>query len=504
VIGQGPWALGQEALLTLRVPPVPSMGNLLVIDDEGQPLPQRTLAAQQVVLMAGREVDPVHLRFATNATGRARFHQERLVQATDSGATSATIMTIATEVEEGCLRWGVQSWAALMAAGEVELGELVVGREWIHSGVVYDEQDQPLAFAQFNLKIPAPWPNGEEHQIWTSFKADEAGRFRVLGEGLEPGTALEVYVSPPSTDQQRSKNENKALLIVGQLDQSLRLNKAPRVEGRVLIPADVPHERLQLNLELTDGTGKLSNHFIDFNRENGRFSQGKLPLGMGRLVLRGSGGLDLAHSEYFSTEGTGVITPAGWQALDLRGRVFVHKIEIKGADGSYPERASVKLVDLAKEVTDTNPVTLITVEDPLRITVESEGYRSSQPTLISGLTEITLAVGIPVAFVLPQGIKLPEGSWEVRVLNRAQQVTHELTLAPDGRSWVTGLPHPGAYKLALGQSFEQGASPGQGPGFRPVIHPDGKWITEFEIADTSAPQTVLIEVTQTAINLCTR
>ncbi|MFT7486152.1 MAG: RNA polymerase sigma-70 factor (ECF subfamily) [Candidatus Paceibacteria bacterium] len=509
VIGQGPRTLGHEAQLTLRVPPVPSIGNLLVSDGEGHPLSQRTLSVQQVLLIAGREPDPIHLRMGTNAEGRVRFYQDRLVQAEDPGAASASMLTIAIQTEEGCMRWGVQSWAALIDAGEVDLGELVLGPELIHSGVVYDEEDQPLAFAEFSIRIPTPWPDGEEHQIQASFKADQAGRFRVLGAGLEPGTELEAFVSVPGTEQVRAMGETKFALIVGDLDQSLRLNKALRVEGRILIPVEVPHDKLQLNLELTDTAGELSYHFIELERANGRFSQGRFPAGRGQLVLMGSGALELARSEHFSTEGTGVLTPAGWEALDLRGRLFVHEIELKGADGSHPERAKVKLVDLAMEVTDTNPVRLVTLADPLRIVVECEGYRPSLSTLISGQAEIELAVGIPIVFALPQSVELPEGTWQLQVVDTAAlelgiMAYHKLKLAPDGRSWITALPHPGAYMLALGHSLEQASGPGSVKRFTAVLWPDGQRTSAIEISDGSEAQTILLDVSQAAVDDCVR
>ncbi|MDG2144479.1 MAG: hypothetical protein P8N31_13075, partial [Planctomycetota bacterium] len=113
VIGQGPLVHGQEVQLTLPIPPKPSVVDILVLDGEGLPLANRGLDLTQVVLLDGREIDPIHLSPGTNGTGRLRFRQQRLVEEQDPGAAKATMMTIARHVEEGCARWGVTTWPVL-------------------------------------------------------------------------------------------------------------------------------------------------------------------------------------------------------------------------------------------------------------------------------------------------------------------------------------------------------------------------------------------------------
>ena len=503
VIGTGPVVTGEEVVLTLRVPPTPSVVDLLIVDSDAQPLQKQALDITQVLLMEGREIDPIYLRVGTDGDGHSRFRQERLVEKEDHGAASATMMSLATQAEEGCARWGVKSWPALLPAGEAKLGEFVVGAELISSGVVYDEQDQPMPFAEFNLRIPAPWPNGEEHQNWLSFKADAEGRFRVFGEGVELGSELKIDVSPPTTDQRQYVQGRPRVLIVGQLDHALRVKEDSKVEGRVMISPEVPHERLQLTLELTDGKGGLTYHFLEMDPTNGRFSRGSFLPGLAQLVLKGPAGIELARSEHFRTDARGELIPGAWKALDLRGRLFVHRVQVKGADGGVPDVATVKLTDLGLQAGGENPVTLVTAEQYLSVAAEAAGYRPNEPRLISGQVEIELAVGVPVIFVLPEGVKLPEGAWEVHMRDAATSGSgpgnsYRLESMPGGRSWACTLAHPGTYMVGLACSAE---APDGGEKLRAVVlWSGGRPFTEIQVSEGQALQTIQLEVTQEAVD----
>ena len=504
VIAQGPVMAGEERTLTLIIPPVPSIVNLRILDAEARPVQSGALDLRQVVLMPGRGLDAIGLRVGTNAEGRARFRQERLVDEQGARAAQAIMRTIVTQADEGYARWGVASWPAVIPTGEVEVGELVLGRELISSGVVYGEDDEPLAFAEFNLRIPAPWPNAEDEQIWVSFKADQSGRYRVLGEGLADGSELELDVSKPSTDQSGRSRGKQFALVVGKLDQALRMNADRRISGRILLPAGVPHEKLQLQLELMDARGDLSYRFLELDRTNGRFSEGRLAPGLAHLVLKGSAGLELARSEPFRTDGDGIATPQGWGALDLTGRVFVHRLQVNGPDGHNPARLEVWLDEFDKVAIESNPALLVSTQDSLRISIKSKGYRASESLVLSGELEVELKAGLPVRISLPQGLKLPEGNWRVYLLEPdgeglGMRLTHRLNLAADGNSWSGTAPAPGTYALGLALETSVPGAP-QATGLLPVLGASGAPTSNVQILEQESTQTFQLNVSQQALD----
>ena len=504
VIGQGPVVHGQEVTLTLPIPPKPSVLDLLVLDGEGQPLPDRALSLRQVVLMNGREVDPIHLSAGTNKVGRLRVRQGRLVEPDAPGAASATMMTMAIQVEEGCARWGVTTWPALVTSGEVDRGEFVLGPEEVSSGVVHDDQGQPLSFAELTMRIPTPWPNGEEHQIWTRFKADKEGRFRVFGEGLKPGTELEIDVIPPTTEQQSSAGRRQHNLIVGQLDQVLRMKADSPVAGRILISEEVPRAKLRLFLELTDARGQLVHHHLDLEPTNGRYSRGGLRPGLAQLVLMGSADMELARSEHFRTDAAGELTPPSWKALDMRDRIFVHRLQVKASVGTHPERVTVKLKDSGLKVTEVNPVTLVTAHEHLSVAVEAVGFRPVEQVLVPGESEMELAVGVPVTFTLPAGVNLPEGRWEVRLQDSFSSVlgsgdTYPLDSGLAGNSWAHAISQPGTYLVGLVLTTQPSGT--NGPVMRVSVNwSDGQRYGSAKVSESVDPQVILLDVTQQAID----
>ena len=90
---------------------------------------------------------------------------------------------------------------------------------------------------------------------------------------------------------------------------------------------------------------ETSEHWIEIDQENGRFSRGSLPDGAAQLVLGGSGRLELFRSDWFELRSGEAIVPPGCDPLDLRGRIFVHRLQFQGPAGEQPERVSVMFPD---------------------------------------------------------------------------------------------------------------------------------------------------------------
>jgi RNA polymerase sigma-70 factor, ECF subfamily len=505
VVGFGPMVEGQVAELTLGTPAAPTVVSLLVVDEEGRAFADRGLSMQQVVLQDGQAPDPIHTRVGTQADGRTRFYQDASVDEGTTASESARIQCIASNVGEGWARWGVHTWPLATAPGDNEIGTLVMGRELVNAGVVFGSDGKPVAFAELDVRIPAPWAGGEEHQNWVQFKADENGRYELRGEGLESSSTLDAYVSEPSLDRGQSMGQLKLELIVGAVEQELRLGSLAMVAGRLLLPKGLPLQQLQMSARVTDAQGEESFHFLDFEAGNGRYTCGRLPVGTGQLVITASAGLVVARSELFSTASGGDCTPEAWLELDLRDRLFVHRVNLRGSDGSTPERVSVMFDDFDRGVICSNPAVLVSDQDRLHITVNARGYRPSTSTLISGEAELVLAVGVPVRFVLPDGVSLPEGKWTV-FLRKLQEpglpggADRKIAQLEAGQAaWEADLPFSGKYMLGFVRELESGEPyPTQPP--IPVLWPGETPFINIEIEDSFDRQQIVLELSQAALD----
>jgi hypothetical protein len=415
------------------------------------------------------------------------------------------MLCIASNVGEGWARWGVHTWPVVTAPGDHEVGTLVMGRELVNAGVVLDAEGKPVPFAELDVRIPAPWANGEDDQIWIQFKADGNGRYELRGVGLESGSTLDAYVSEPSLERGQSMGQLKLELVVGALEQELRLGRLAKVEGRVLLPKGVPLAQLQMWVEVTDAQGEKSHHFLEVEAENGRFSCGRLPAGRAQLVITASAGLDVARSEFFSTEAGGDCTPEAWLELDLRNRLFVHRVQLTGSDGSAPEQVSVMFDDLGRGMICSNPAVLVSDQDRLYITVDADGYRPSASTLISGEAELILSAGVPVRFLLQDGLSLPEGEWTVFLRKLPESGVPGGTdrkiaqLKPGEAGWEADLPFAGKYMLGLVREVESD-DPFETQAPIPVLWPGGSPYINIVIDEANDRQKIVLELSQAALD----
>lgn len=505
IVGMGPMVEGQIAELTLITPPAPSVVSLMVTDETGAPFSERGLSMRQVVLQDGQAPEPMSMRVGTRPDGRTRFYQDASAKAGAAGADSAQIRCIASNVGEGWARWGVHTWPLATAAGDNEVGTLVMGRELINAGVVLGRDGEPVPFAELDVRLPAPWPGGDDHQIWVQFKAGSDGRYVLRGEGLEEGASLVAYVAEPTLERGQPDGQLPVELVVGSTEQELRLGSLATVAGRIRLPIGVPVQQLQLSARVVDAQGEESFHFLSFDAANGRYSCGRLPAGTGQLVITASAGLEVARSEMFSTEGGGDCTPEAWLDLDLRHRLFVHRVKLIGSDGSQPERASVMFDDLGRGMIGSNPLVLVSDQDRLHITVDAEGYRPSASTLISGEAELVLATGVPVRFVLPDGVVLPSGEWTVflrkvyepGVPGGADRKLAQFVAGESG--WQAELPYPGKYMLGLVREVKSEQPFTNEPPI-PVLWPGDTPFINIVIEDRVEQQEIVMELSQAALD----
>lgn len=505
VIAFGPMTEGETAEFVLTTLPDPNIVNLAVVDEAGEPFIGHLLAIQQVVVQEGRDPEPDHKRVIVNKEGRARFYQDRLMNEGRVASAPASVMSIASSIGEGWAGWGVSTWPMATEAGEYEVGTMVMGRELMNAGVVLGSDGRPLPFAELSVRVPAPWEAAENHQIWMQFKADESGRYQLRGEGLDAGSTLTAYVSEPTVDRNKSGQELQVDLVVGDQEQEIRLGSLASVSGRILLPKGIAAKQLNMRVEVIDAQGEKDYFTLEFEHQNGRYSRSQLSAGMAQLVVTASASLEVARSEPFSTAEGGDCTPEAWRELDLRHRLFAHRISLRGSDGTTPTRASVMLDDLGRGGVFYNPAVLVSDQDRLHITVDAEGYRPSASTLISGEAELVLAVGVPVRFVLADGLSLPEGAWTVFLRKIYEPGTPGgadrkiAQLAAGEARWEAALPYPGKYMLGFVREVES-SEPFQASQPIPVLWPGDTPFINIVIEDRVEQQEIVMELSQAALD----
>lgn len=500
VTGMSAAAPGQEIELILGAPPEPTRVGLLVRDHEGNPVTDVVYNLQQVLLAEGVDPDPIRSRTGARDDGTVYFLQDRLLDESSPSPAGAEMMAVLVELAEGRARWGVARWEIVTEPGAQLAGEAVLGERLIASGLVFGADGQPMPFAELDLRVPAPWPQGEDDQIWMNFKADGDGRFEVRGTGLEEGATLAGYVSPPQLGSASSSSSTPIELIVGRTQQRVSMETQTRVRGRLLLDAGMPTELMWLRVDVTPAGEEASEHWIEVDPENGRFERGSLPEGAAQLVLTGSGRLELYRSAWFELKAGEAITPPDCDPLDLRGRLFVHRLRFEGPDGEKPAQVNAIFPDEGVGVSGTWALTLVTPDDQIRATFSAPGYRSVPARVIRGDETITLQAGVPVRFVLPEGVTLPAGEWEVHMRKLADDfgpggADRRLAQSEAGVArWEGGLPQPGKYMLGLVRAYDASADESGPP--TPVLWGGVTPFTNVEIADQLDPQTLTLELTQ--------
>ena len=501
VVGMGPVTPGQEVELVLDAPPEPTRAALLVKDHQGDLVTEGVLQLRQVVIAEGVDPDPIRTRTGLREDGTISFIQDRLINESGAAPVGARMMVVAVDLAEGRGRWGVADWEVLTQPGVQQAGELILGERLMCAGTIVDPQGQPVPFGELDLRVPAPWPNGEEDQIWMNFKADAEGRFEVRGTGLADGDALHGWVSAPSIGTSNSQSLTQIQLVVGQSKLRVSLDAQARIAGRLLLDATVPLRNLQLRVEVTPVGEEKAEHWIDIDPENGRFERGTLPNGAAQLVLGGSGRIELFRSEWFELRGGELITPPDCDPLDLRGRIFVHTLNFEGPNGEQPERVSVIFPDQGVGIVGAAKTILVTPEDQILARFDAHGFRPAPARVVRGDETIQLELGVPVRFVLPDGVRLPEGEWEVHMRKIADDfgpggADRRMKQAAAGAArWEIDLPAPGLYMLGLVRASDSGDSNETDPP-TPVMWGGAGPFTNIMVADQTERQTIVLELTQ--------
>ena len=501
VIGMGPIQPGQEVELLLGAPPEPTVAQLEVRDHQRALVTEGTFSLKQVVLAPGLDPDPISSRTSARSDGTVSFLQDRLLDESGPSPADARMMLVLLELAEGRGRWGVASWDIVAEAGAQKVGELVLGEQLICAGTVLGADGQPLPFAELDLRVPAPWPQGEDDQIWLNFKADAEGRFEVRGTGLADGVTLHGYVSPPQVGTANSGDATPVELAVGRSDLTVSLGTQARIAGRLLLDPEVRARLLHLRLEVTPMGEETSEHWIEIDQENGRFSRGSLPDGAAQLVLGGSGRLELFRSDWFELRSGEAIVPPGCDPLDLRGRIFVHRLQFQGPAGEQPERVSVMFPDEGVGTAGSGVMTLLTPSDQILASFEAPGYRSLPARVIRGDETIRLERGVPVRFRLPEGVTLPAGEWQLHLRKLpddfgsggADQRLEQTQ--PGVASWEAELPLAGTYMLGLVRAYNRSQA-GEAAPPTPVLWAGGSPFTNIRVADQAERQTIVLELSQ--------
>lgn len=501
VRGMGPVTPGQEVELLLAAPPEPTRAGLIVRDHEGELVTEGVFQLQQVVVAEGIDPDPIRTRTGAREDGKVSFVQDRLIDESGPAPDDARMMVVLVDLSEGRGRWGVASWEIITKPGSHLAGEMILGEQLVCAGTIVDSDGQAVPFGELDLRVPAPWPRGENDQIWMNFKADAEGRFEVRGTGLSQGETLDGWVSAPSVGASSSQNSTQVELVVGQSGLQVSLGTQARIAGRLLLDPKVPINLLQLRVEVTPMGEEMSEHWITIDAENGRFERGAMPDGAAQLVLAGSGRLELYRSDWFELRGGEVLTPPGCDPLDLRGRLFTHQLRFQGPHGEQPERVSAIFPDKNVGVVGTSTLHLVTPEDQILVRFDAPGFRPIPARVIRGDETIEFEAGVPVRFVLPDGVELPEGNWEIHMRKiaddfgpggadrRIQQLRQGVA------AWEAELPAAGRYMLGLVRTYEADGSKESGPP-TPVLWQGSSPFTNVSLKDLAERQSITLELSQ--------
>jgi len=493
-------AIGEIVLLG---PPEPTTLTMMVVDEAGQALPEVTLNLQQVALALGVEVDAIRTRAGSNASGKLAILQDRMLEDNGAALEGARMKLFASHVAASTVRWGIQEWDIVTAPGESELPDLVMGAELIAGGRVVTSDGQALASAELNLRLPPFWPGGED-SIWLQLKADEQGRFEIRGEGLELGSEFQVWVSGPRTKAGHSSADGGAwaVLVVGDDDQHLVYADSASIKGRLLLPKNAPAESLTLSLEVVDASGEKHFEYIDIDRSNGRFERANLGEGTGTLILATSPGIEIARSAPFELSAQGTEIPEEWKELDLRDSLFVHQLSVVDVDGDPVSSFNFMIEEAQRGAGGREEVSLALPYAQFTVTVDADGFRPSEPQLVSGDATVVLSRGLDVEFVLADGVDMPEGQFRLylRKIGGPGQPTAgdrrwEQVAAGEGR-WKGALPYAGRYMLGIAH-----IQPGEFASEirSEVMLKEGLPIINIDVEDAEGVQRIVIPVTQAAL-----
>ncbi len=378
---QGPSYPGETLQVTLQAKKDLGRARLAIVDAAGRPTKPNRYSCSHVRLdgsFVGEEYGTSH---ASNDDGIIAVSAPAIVL--PDGTTSENPMgaTFLSAKQEGSVRFGWTEWTLGQET------ELVLGPQLLASGQVLYRSGEPVPECSVWMTLRLPWTKPTEepsrsNQAYLSFKADAEGKFAVYGPLPPAGHTYELEVGQPI-----SEGSFRAIPVPfepGQVDLLVTLQDLPWIEGHIQL--DQGHAALlRVAIKQVEGGGSFPR---DLDAQ-GRFKLRPDFEGQAKLILT-SGGAAIAESPLFEVKNGVDTCPEGWSALDLRGQLTLHTVQVEAASGTLPKWVTVMLVDHGMGSSFAPPAHFVTREKSVLIYVSADGFQTSEPQTISGSAQITL------------------------------------------------------------------------------------------------------------------
>lgn len=459
VHGRGPMRANDQAKLEIyAAAPVPPVRARLVTVN-GNPIRHQTVELEFFDRDHAGDAYNHGIRLASNENGEIEF-QPPLSDDQDQATISALVVIPEGGSKAGQLHWSTTEFKIQRQGSPVELEDWIVGPELVAGGLVTDHRKQPKSGVEMVLKLAwlpkEPLHEKLDRPRYLFTRTDDSGRFAF--HGCRPANLEDCQIFVETKEGAVLSHPESHAIRLGADDHDFVIEPQTIVEGRILCDSDIPLQRLRLRLEVEDATGKWS-RFPELESETGRF-QFILPSdGKGFLVLEAlSSGESLATSDTFDFAQAD-LKSLGWQELDLRHQLFVHRITAVGTKGEVDSPLKVVFPEVSENWIRhlPNPFSSISRSPQQRIQISASGYRP-QEILARGTSEVWLPDAIRIQVWLPENLQWPDPEgWSIVatrfVSGRPTQPTMvgpiQASMEGENPSAWLSLPSEGSWQLAL-------------------------------------------------------
>jgi protocatechuate 3,4-dioxygenase beta subunit len=410
VYGFGPARAGEERGFDLVLGADHPSVRLRALDEGGTALAETDLELR-VDLRSSYTTDWSDVAVETDTAGRFLVDLDR--GWVEGGTRTLTV----TRPDAGAdAPRGVVDLSREFPDGVSDLGDVRLGAAPVFvRGQVVDGQGAPVAEAALLLREQTEQGFA---LVWDfDHVTDADGRFDVRGtrsaDAYELGASKAGLAGPLVPFEPGAEG----LLIV--------LHGAGAIAGRVLVDERVPRDKLSIHLEDEQGlTDHLQYHDRETNPgEDGTFALDQLLPGVyGVYVQLDDESVRLAEVDGIAVT-SGATTSDPRLEIDLRGTLFVHRLEFVAPDPAGPlhgelsfGRAGAAEVEHHQTYFQERVHELLTTFEEIDLVVSARGYRVEHLEGVRGSATVHLRRGLPVRIVLRGPARLPEPPLYVKVV----------------------------------------------------------------------------------------
>ncbi|MFT7669452.1 MAG: hypothetical protein ACI8X5_002154 [Planctomycetota bacterium] len=293
--------------------------------------------------------------------------------------------------------------------GPNELGDVVLEPAKVFlRGRCVTEKGEPIAFVQLAMRSTDSSPDNWMGQWRFNMTADQDGSFEVTE--VFSGSAFQLA---GEKDGYGCKWQNFA---PGQQNMTLVMLEEAKVTGRVLLDDQIPKELVLIKIgkDPSDSEHRFSGPSSGSLEEDGSFVIGGLTDSTRTVTvgIQNQAGELAVFENVFVRAGDAAQDPR-LAAIDLRGKLFAHELELIGRTPGERLQGSVAFGPSGSEEPrekrrfHQGTVRLLTSSERLDARVMVSGYRTEDLTNFSGEKALNLRAGLSVTLVLLGGAELP-------------------------------------------------------------------------------------------------